>query len=612
MNDGHKSLIGVDTSSDPSLNTNKFIAFDAVNRTFRGGVNKTRPPFTEAVIEFDTPECEEVFRNGNITGVFGYKKINNFIQPHLMVAVGDSLLAGRVFATKISFKCIYRGIDPQWQHSFFVQAEDILVWQNGKQDPQVWDGLALTTQSASEAVESVGKSRPMPVGNIMTYAHGRIFVATEDNIVYASDHIYSQGFGKNKTIVNFEESFYPASGDGFGAYSQIGKITGMAVIPRHPEANGHGEVIVFGENGAWAIDPSPIRNQWTELPIQQVVLLGRGCASPTSVIPVNNDIFYRSSDGSISSFKNSITDRREAWSDKSLSREAARYLNFDSIELLQFSSALFVDNRLLMSCGIRGAKSSGYGNHRFGLGLVSLDLDRGSTTSKVDEGFSWDGLWTGPRPAGMASISIDSYPKHYVVSYDSDGQNRIYLLNEGNGGDVSNGVTKKIKSFYSFGDLFDVVSPDRPVAVSTLTGAFIYFSDISTKCYISALHRPDRYQIWTSMMERVSVGCDDPEIHLNGELQGVRRYSGSINTASPARNAFRQASKDSIATGFSHQIQLQIEGVATINRMVASADLMPNDISTNLCRDNDEINCEEVIARDGSLVDEGLYFQYTF
>lgn len=614
---GHKGLLGVDTSTDPS--TGRIItAFDAVNRSFRGGVNRTRPPFIEADLEFADDACEYAFYNGNVSGVFGYKQINNQTQPHLIVAVGNSLLAGRVYATKISFKCIYDEIDPQWQHSFFVQAEEILVWQNGNQDPQVWDGLSSSTQSASEAVASVGKSSPMPVGNIMAYAHGRIFVATEENIVYASDHIYSQGFGKNKTVVNFEETEYPEGGDGFGSYSQIGRITGMSVIPRHPEANGHGEVIVFGENGAWSIDPTPPRvgeSGWLNLAIQQVVLLGRGCAGPHSIIHVNNDIFYRSLDRGISSFKNSITDRREAWADKNLSREVSRYVNFDSLDLLQFSSSILADNRLIMSCAVRGEQSEEYGNHRFGLGMVVLDLDRGSTINPTDEGFSWDGLWTGPRPTGMATVSIDNYPKHYVASYDSDGKNRIYLLTHLSENDKSNGVRSKIKSFYSFGDLFEIQNDGQEVACSTFSGAWIYFSDVTSKAYISSSHRPDRYKIWNTIMDSASVGWEpqDDLLHLNEQFAGSQSYSGAINTASPARQKFRKAGPEAVTSGFSHQVMVSMEGVVTINRVIAEAD--PS-VAYNRTHDgnmhSNEFFEEFIIPDSGNEVDEGLYFKYTF
>jgi hypothetical protein len=619
--DGHIAINGVDTSSDPALIVSGVSAIDSVNRAFRGGVSRTRPPFRSMILDFDSDESRNVFENGNVSGVFSYKKIDNFRQPHLIVAVGNMILAGRVYADRISFKCLYDEVDPQWQHSFFVQAEEILVWQNGKQTPQVWDGLSSLMESAPDAVASVGKSNPMPIGNIMLYAHGRIFVATESNIVYASDHIYSQGFGKNKTVVNFEETTYPSSGDGFGTYSHIGRITGLGVVPRHPQPNGHGEVVVFGENGAWAIDPTPNRTDWSQLSIQQVILIGRGCASPHSVVPVNNDIFYRCSDGTISSLKHNLTERQQAWTDRSLSREVSRYLEFDSLDSLQFSSSIFSDNRLLMSCAVRMSRSESYGIHRYGLGLVSLDLDRGNTTNKIDVGFSWDGLWTGPRPTGMAKIYTDGEERDLIASYDSDGVNRIYKLSKDSVNDYRDGVEVPIRGFYSVGDLFNSSNPSDAPALHSLLRSSVFVSEINDIANVSVDYRPDRHPLWLPILDEYSVGCDtnceDLGDHLNEDnddadcadnpgdslrnksypfLQ-VKNYGETIGSETPNKTSTRSAVNKSTGKGFSFQARIQTEGVVTVNRLVmetsAQKDVNLFAIPKETCYCNRESGCNE-------------------
>ena len=109
------------------------------------------------------------------------------------------------------------------------------------------------------------KGNPMMIGNLMIYAHGRIFVATENDLVYASDHIYSQGIslGSQEAVLSFKESTYPSSGDGFGSPSDMLSITAMSSLRSSGTIEGYGDIAVFCQNGVFTIDPSLPRNEWT-------------------------------------------------------------------------------------------------------------------------------------------------------------------------------------------------------------------------------------------------------------------------------------------------------------------------------------------------------------
>lgn len=607
--DGHTTIRGVDTSSDPSIIISGTNAVDAVNRKFRGGVSRTRDPFIGLVVEYEDPEIQEVFENGNISGVFGYKKISTTTEATIICAVGNLLLAGKIQSDVVRFRILWDGIDPVWQHSFFVQAENILVWQNGKQIPMIWDGGSAKAISSVDAVAGLLNPAPIPVGNIMTYGHGRIFVATEDNLVYASDHIYSQGFGNNYAVVNFSETTYPSSGDGFGTYSQIGRITGMFTMPRHPDTNGHGEIIVFGEFGAWAINPTKDRTQWTDLDIQQVILIGRGCSSPYSVTAVNNDIFYRCPDKTIASLKSAILDRSQLWTSRSLSREVQRYLDFDSFEPLRFSHGMFADNRLLMSCATRMEVSNGYGNHRFGMGIVALDFDRGNTTTRSDEGFSWDGLWTGPRVTGMVQLQVDRAESNFVFSYDNDKKNRIYRLSKDEEiNDRVNQEEKKIRSFYIIGDLFNSNNPVGTPIRSKLSGAAAIISDINREASISMTFRPDRYPLWSDLMCKNFVGSDvtDKDDILDN---GVKKYSDVIGSETPDSTEHRNAVSHTINQGWCFQLKIDIEGVLTVNRIISEAAVTELKSLTNVIASRVE---EEYSLRERGTNEQDQYFNYTF
>ena len=450
--DGTKTFNGVDTSSE---SRKPGYLKRAINRSFRDSSNKTRPPFIEYNCSFYNSEDEYVFRNGAITGMQYFRGIKNKTNPFLVVAVNDRILAGIISSNSVVFyPSIFKGINPDIQSSFFCKAEDILVFQNGKDYPLYWRGgfragVGLDQMRAVYESNFVGSS-PMYIGNIMTYCHGRIFVATEYDLIYASDHIYSQGISldSNEAVLRFSESQYPSSGDGFGATSDMDQITGLAAVRRSGTINGHGEVFAFCRNGAFSIDPTPFRPDWTSQSIQKTLFVGRGCSSPHSILNIGEDIFYRDSDGHISSLKFSAYQNTAEYESDSLSQEVDKYLSYDDGPLLSHSKSIFTDGRALFSCAIDIEKSILGGSHIFSNGLVSMDFSRNENKMK------FDGMWTGPRVTQCCSVFSGGVKSSVFASYDTDKKNRLYFLSKKPGDDYTNGIKKKIVSMYSQNMLF--------------------------------------------------------------------------------------------------------------------------------------------------------------
>lgn len=444
------SMIGTDASSSSLSLPKEFTSF-SVNMSYRGNLASTRPPIEYMDQEFSINDGEDTFKYGNVSGVFGYLGTTNLTQSYLILAIGDSIFCGLVSGGSIRWRRLYKGIDPKWQMSFFCQHDNFLIWQNGKDLPLYWDGISTTMQYCKDAP---GVETPMPIGNIMVAAHGRIFLATEENIVFASNHAYSNnlaGYG----IFNWTETTYFTDGDGFGAPSAFGRIMGGAVMKKIPDPNAHGPVIFFLENGAFAIEASIPRVQWLNNPnIQQIVLTGRGCSSPVSVVSANGDIWYRCNDKTISSFKSELASE-ERWKNKSLSREVINFTDYDSETTLTFSPGIFVDNRLLIGVGSRNEvpSSDEFGYHRYCTGMVVLDLDAGSSVSERQP-YTWQGLWTGPRVTGGAEVIVGGEKVGFILSFDSDGVNRVYKVGTGVKNDRVPGGEKEIVAVFKNEGLF--------------------------------------------------------------------------------------------------------------------------------------------------------------
>lgn len=490
---------GVDTVTDQELlgRSENGLVYTAVNRSFRGGVNRTRPPFKVMLHTYEDDEAKTALEDNAISGVFGYRKKKTGKIPTLIAAAGEYILAGKVYANTIRWRVIYKGINMSVERSYFCQAEHILIWGNGIDENLYWDGDMNQMDLVSNAIEGVNGAKVMPVIGPMVYAHGRIFGSNPDNVVFASNHIYSAGFVDiQKGILNFSESTYPASGDGFGTPGDLDEVTGISVVRQSAQINGHGPVIVFCRNGAYAIGADIPRSEWTSTRnIQTIVITGRGCIGPFSTVQINSDIWYRCSDGSISSFKSSYSDFSSQLSDTPASRGVQGYLEFDAMSSAESSFGIHFDNRLIMSCAmVRSTRSNGQID-RYAQGFVVADFYKPSDPYNV----SWDGIWTGLRAVGACKLQIDSMERAFFFSFDQDGKNRVYELTKEIGDDLSESGPSPIE--WSFGNSF-FFKPEDYFKSKRIIGSIIYFDNAVDGLEMDVKFAPDTYDSLISMKQK--------------------------------------------------------------------------------------------------------------
>lgn len=509
--DGFTTLLGMDGLTDPSYVPESLVA-KSVNRTFRGGINDTRPPFQDVLIEFEDDELKELFETGNFQGAVEYKKTTPKNLAGIVVAIAGVIMFGRVTATKIRFERLIDGNDPFLMHTWFCQAEDQLYIQNGKEDPIRWDGI-------NPAVRLTGADE-MPIGTLMAYSHGRVFVSTADNIIVAGDIIYGGGFTDTLNTKNFTENTYFQGGGNFAPPAMLGQITGMAPMPSANNRDGQGELVVACESGFFTIDSSLPRTQWADIDITRIVINGAGCVSPWSLIPVNNDLWYKRQDG-IGSYRQSRTDELREWSDTPLSREVDNWLTFETPWLKQFCSQTYFDNRILSTAlPKREQNDFGFGDHRYFSGILALDLDKGSTVSRQDP-FRWDGMWTGPRPTQLLTVNIENVQRCFVFSYGEDKRNHIYELATVGQDDLNK---KKIEGFFVTRNFFTGTNQTNLFAPKQLIGGGRIRLVNSGETKISGEYRSDDYPCWSEYLPELTISCDNcGRLNEEGCLDSIAR-----------------------------------------------------------------------------------------
>lgn len=532
---GHKAQYGVDTSVNPILIPDRVYSTDSVNRAYRGGLNRTRPPFRPIKLFFRSDSDREKFEKGNVTGVYGYTGMFPYTASHIVVTCGKCVFAGQIMNGSISFTIIWDQLNPYWANNYFCQAENILVISNGKDDPIFWDGQ---TDRMRYCKDSSWVSAPMPKFNAMVYAHGRIFGATENGSVFVGDHLYSQGINaSSEAVLNFNESTYPSSGDGFTAPASWGDLTGISVVQRNPSANGHGEVIVFHLLGAYSINANLPRNQWTSEQVQQTVFTGIGGASPESIVTINNDIYFRCSNRSIASLRETISDFTNQISIRPLSQEVDRYLSFDNFNQLRYSMAGISQNRALFTVNhtLERDDNDQDIHHRLAEGMVVLDLHRGSAS--FADSRSWDGLWTGPRVTGIASLAIGKERDCYFCSRDSDKVNRIYQLSKFSGNDIvidsntGHEAIRPIKSFYTFESVFDgLAASANDIALTTISNSVLFYSDSHGISELNSTFSSNYSNKWVELYSDAEIGTEIPADSVIYSTGNGRHVSESISS----------------------------------------------------------------------------------
>jgi hypothetical protein len=593
--DGFTSVIAQDATTHPSY-LPEFYVSESVNRTFRGGINRTRPSIRSITLVAGENQPESIvndIRNGNFQGAYSYKKTKQEAADGILISV-----AGVIYFLKIINHTAYAyklidGNDPSMMHTWFVQAEDRAYIQNGYQNPIAWDGDLNVPAYRLNPFQ--GK---MPIGTIMEYAFGRVFVADRFNQIYASDIIFGNGFTDTQNTENFTEITYWAGGGAFATPSSMGNITAMKVMPYiGGNLRGQGELVVLTENGAFSMDVGLPRVSWTSQQIQRISLLGRGCASPY-VTTVNSELWFRSYDG-WAFYSNSQSEFGRYFSMRKLSREVNKWVDRDTPWLKQFASTMYNDNYLLSTVAPEIKRTTARGLHRYHRGIIVLDLDQSASPAPDAQlTFRWNGIWTGVRPTQVLSAKILGEDRGFVFSFDNDDKNRLYEVTNKQDNDFGEQGSVEIESFFITGK-YDFSKSERTSKFlrKRISGGEMWMSEIKGNATSSVEYRSDSNPCWYDLMEPSTFGCNPcaPKVNDCFPQRGGNLFKRfKFNT--PDSKLCSTISEIPAIEGSEFQLRVNITGSATVDRLRLMANIKNNEDSpVGDCPSNEE-ECSEFLC----------------
>ena len=263
----------------------------------------------------------------------------------------------------------------------------------------------------------------IPVGSIMAYGNGRLWVANGNN-VFAGDLVGSSLDAE----IKFTETIYLTGG---GSFYFNEPVTGMVFLPGADTSVGQGDLIVFTKDSIFALKATNYdRTTWQTTPgMLRKIFVGRGAVNQESIILTDRDIYFRAQDG-----VRSLSQMTQGYGAVSFadSLEATRVVTYDTERWLTYCPGVLFDSRYLLGGAPRiqritdeNGDYTGEFNIVFSK-LIVKDFNAGSVLNTPTPVF--EGEWNGLQFCKLVEGIFDGQRKCYAITCDSDGKNCLYEI----------------------------------------------------------------------------------------------------------------------------------------------------------------------------------------
>jgi len=358
--------------------------------------------------------------------------------------------------------------------AYMVQADRFFILQDNEARPIIFDGVTARRAAKDEIF----------TGSIMAYGMGRITLI-RGNEIYFGDIFDGSGKGA-EDLLKFTETSFLNEGFPSSLPSFMGRPTGAAFYPQQDTATGTGELLVFGENGAESFFLSLPREKWKDSPFQRTALIDVGALGHRAIVTVNSDLWFRSRDG-WRSYRQARAEANE-WAQIPLSTAVREYTESDTERLLEYGSAISMDNRLIGTCTPQPNQGRLYHD-----GLLSLDFDVISSFGRTREP-AWDGHWSTVRVLQIVKGRFSGRERAFVFALDGNNQNAIYELTKNNVRDENGAIPWEL----------DTRSMDfqSPFNEKKIKSGDLWIDDVLEPVTIKVSYRPDQvpeYAEWQTL-----------------------------------------------------------------------------------------------------------------
>ena len=441
---------------------------------------------------------------------------------------------------------------------WMCQTVESLVVQDFLNAPIIYDGSSARQAGTLE----------VPRGKQMAYGNGRLWVAVNNTTLAAGD-IRTSSPGSE---LIFTETNYLSGG---GTFTFPEGITALGFIATTGTSD-YGSLLVFGPNAVDTLRADiTARDDWQSMPgfITSALRHG-GAPGQTCLAEVNQDMYWRDTEGGIRSLRSSLADESGA-GNSPISREVSRLTDFDTKDRLIDCPAINFNNRLLVGSS---PYINFYGRTSWG-SLVSLDFAPVSTMQGKASP-SYDGEWSGLGITHMFSGRIGGKPRCFAVACSPTGENSLWEILDDNSGEIADRVLDCSTDELTDSRVTCYVETARRSfgALGTrkrLERVDVYVSNLLGRADVSVYWRADVNQKWR--LADTFTFCaqyNDPEEtsdetpHVFKNLVAQHRSQAKTFTLNPSRDLI---SKYGTHIGFEFQFRIVWTGHMELTRVVAHA-----------------------------------------
>lgn len=345
----------------------------------------------------------------------------------------------------------------------------------------------------------------LPPGRMGCYGLGRVWMSLVDGEQFVAGDLVGGSSGTQANnyrdaVLSITENSYLAGGGNFFVPGSVGSIQAMIFQALLDQQLGQGPLLVVTPKITFSCQAPLDRTTWTSVtsPIVTEGMIANGGLSQNSTISMNGDTIMRAVDG----IRSLILARRDfnTWGNTPISFEMNRDLPKDDPALLPFGSAVFFDNRLLMTMAPTAVE--GRGVYHKGLAVLNADPLSGISGKAPS---IWEGIWLGLTPFQIISGVFSSVERCWAFTYNADLQTLELreLLSEGpafNTAQYFDDGNVPITWEFETGELFkDAAHGDR--LFKQLQNGEIYVDQMVGIVDFQAFYAPDQWPGWVPWHE---------------------------------------------------------------------------------------------------------------
>lgn len=372
--------------------------------------------------------------------------------------------------------------------------------------PAPQDSTPSTTIIVKNLTDTPGQTRTfplnvltipeLPIGRMGVYGKGRIWMSLIDGISFTASDLVGESSGSG--AYNFRDAVLKVTKNGalfngkpFRVPNAGETIQGMSFIAQLDVALGQGPLQVFTDGNVFACQAPVDSNTWANLttPILAESLKGTGGISQESLVNSNADIFFRSPDGKLRSFKIARLDY-DKWGTTPISQEMQRVIQQENLSLTNRCSGVEFDNRLLMTCHPIQGEQGVY--HQ---GLMAINFDSISSLAGKSPSI-YDGLWTGLQIFQIIKGKFFGVDRCFAFCFNSvDSKIELWEFLADNVAFYDDGDERTIWGFES-AELFKGQDGQLIDKFKALEDGELSIDDVRGEVEISVFYKPDQYPGW--------------------------------------------------------------------------------------------------------------------